>query len=203
MNTNTNPDNHRPHHNHQRPRQENRLNRSAVEVMQHLPMGWTATVTEPDAEGTKDRRTRLRVMVLEHPDKGFRLLMFLTIRIPKRMQTDAGEVEVIDDMDILPQNIVEAALPADLFNHGKVLEELCVKLDDYAKKQAALPPPSKKPLTQRPFAHKLSAEVSRGRQEQRRQQVHEQEQQFQPNQRKKNRRGRQGDHRSLLALAIG
>jgi len=199
MNTNTNPNNQRPHHQQQRPRQENRLNRSAIEVMQHLPMGWTAKVIEPDAEGTKDRRTRLRVMVLEHPDKGFRLLMFLTVRIAKRMQTEAGDVEVVDDMDILPNNIVETALPADLFNHGKVLEELLVHLDEYAKKQAALPPPSKKPLTQRPFANKLSAEVHRGRQEQQRQ--HEQQQQ---NQRKqKNRRGRQGDHRSLLLLAIG
>lgn len=202
MSTNTNPDNHRPHHHQQRPRQENRLNRSAVEVMQHLPMGWTAKVIEPDAEGTKDRRTRLRVMVLEHPDKGFRLLMFLTVRIPKKMKTEAGDVEVIDDMDILPNNIVEAALPADLFNHGKVLEELLVQLDEYAKKQAALPPPSKKPLTQRPFANKLSAEVSRGRQEQHRQ---AQENQRHNNQQKKqkNRRGRQGDHRSLLLLAIG
>lgn len=151
-------------------RTDRRVNRSATEVMQYLPVGWSATVHELDPGGTKDARVRLRVLVFESSDKGFKILPFFTVRVPRRMKTEAGDVEMIDDMDILPHNPLEGALPAILFDHGNVLEELCVLLGDFSKRQAALPPPSKRPLTQRPFAEGL-AKVARQNAKERAQQV--------------------------------
>ncbi len=145
-----------------------RASRNADEAIQTLPMGWTAKIVEPDAEGTKDSRTRLRLMVLENPDKGFKLLPFMTIRVSKKMMVNNTAIETIDDMDILPHNILEVALPATLFGQGAVLESLLEMFDVYAKQQAALPPPSKRPLTQRPFAMKNLAKLVRASHEERR-----------------------------------
>jgi hypothetical protein len=141
--------------------QGGRSNRKAEEVMQHLPAGWTAQVLELDPEGTKDVRTRVRLMVFENPDRGWKVLPFMTIRTPRRMQVEgengeSSSVEVMDDMDILPTNILEVALPVSLFQHDRVLEDVTVHLHELAKKQAALPPPSKRPLTQRPFGMQLA-----------------------------------------------
>lgn len=186
-------------------RADRRYNRSAAEVMQHLPVGWSATIIEPDAEGNKDARTRLRVLVFENPDKGFKLLPFMTVRHARRMRTDEASVETMDDMDILPNNPLEQAMPAILFDHGKVMEEFCVLLADYAKKQADLPPPSKRPLTQRPFAEGLQRIARAHNRERERQQQAQpyqapsQQQQPQRQDNKKSRRGR-NKHASVVLL---
>ena len=129
--------------------QGGKANRRASDVIKALPLGWTARVVEPDAEGTKENRTRLRLMVLENPDKGFKVLPFMTVRVFRKMKVDDTLVETSDDMDILPHNILEQALPASLFGQGVVLESLMELLDGLQKEQAALPPPSKRPLTHR------------------------------------------------------
>lgn len=128
--------------------------RSAKEIHKHLPLGWTAKVVELDEEATKDERVRARLMVLENPDKGWKLLPFMTIRIAQKTRTTDENgvqhvVETTDDMDILPSNVLEVALPANVFGHGNVLEELTIHAMDFAMKQKELPPPHKRPVTQR------------------------------------------------------
>lgn len=223
MNENTNPETQQPTERHRREhreqrtqqhqhqhhqRRDHRLLRSVADAQQSLPLGWTMTVTEPDAEGTKDSRTRLRLMILEHPDKGFRLLPFMTVRVPRRMKTQEADVQVFDDMDLLPSNIIETSLPAALFGQGKVLEELLVQFDEFAKKQAALPPPSKRPLTQRPF-EKLAAHARQaGHREQQRHQARQPQREPQPQheheQHRKSKRGkkRHTDRRAVFLLPL-
>lgn len=170
-------------------RNDRRVLRSAAEVMMHLPNGWSATIIEPDADGTKDARVRLRVLVFENLDKGYRLLPFMTVRHPRRMKTETAGVETMDDMDILPGNPLEVALPAMVFDHGKVLETVLELFNDYAKKQAALPPPSKRPLTQRPFAEGLARMAAKSQRDAREQQ-RQREPQEEPQQAGRNRRNR-------------
>lgn len=188
------------------PRQgQGRASRNADEVIARLPVDWSATVLELDEEGTKNSRTRLRLMVFENPDKGFKVLPFMTVRHAKRMTTDRNTVEVLDDMDLLPYNVLENALPVALFDQGAVLENFLEILAEYAKKQAALPPPSKRPLTHRPFAGSLAKVVRKAKQEKH----HEQHAQPMPpapkrqskKQRKRNRKGRT-DRTAVLLMPL-
>lgn len=186
-------------------RQDRRVLRSAAEVILHLPTGWSATIIEPDPEGTKHARTRLRVLVFENPDKGFKLLPFMTVRHPRRTQTEGGGIEVMDDMDILPGNPLEVALPAMIFEPGKVLEEVCVLLADYAKKQASLPPPSKRPLVQRPFAEglaKMARAQAKGSHEREQREQRERREPEQSNKNKRNRNRRRHDRAAVLLVSL-
>jgi len=190
-NTNTNiaPQNARPQH---RPRPPQRLARSAQDIVQNPPPGWLAKVLELDPTAPPDKRLRLRLIAFEHPDKGYRLLPFLTVRTPKRMETENGQVETMDDMDILPNNPLEAALPAITVAPHDVLENLTIVMAEYAKKQVSLPPPSKKPLTHRPFTPNIMSHVKAA--EQPRQQTSARSQPSRTN--KKNTRAQHASSRS-------
>lgn len=133
--------------------------RSSQDIIANPPPGWLVTVVELDPSASQDKRLRLRMMVFEHPDKGYRMLPFLTRRTFKRMSTEHGEVETPDDVDILPMNPLEAALPAITVAPYEVLENLTTVMAEYGRKQAELPPPSKKPVTHRPFNTKSMSAI--------------------------------------------
>jgi hypothetical protein len=147
-------------HQPQRGRTRAPVQRSANDVVQSPPTGWLVKIHElvPDPS---NQRLRMRIMIFEHPDKGYRLLPFLTRRVPRRMRTDNGEVEAMDDFDILPANPLEAALPASTVAQFEVLENLTIIMAEYGKKQAEMPPPSKKPVTHRPFTPTAMSAVAR------------------------------------------
>lgn len=131
--------NNRPHQQHAR--------QSATDLTKSPPKGWTAEVVEFEAD--PDVRKRLRMLVLRG-EYGWRVLPFVTVRIAKKTTTDAGVIEVEDDLDILPRNVLEAAMEINVFRED-TLTKFCESLADLAERQAALPPPHKRPLTQRPF----------------------------------------------------
>lgn len=139
-----NPQHNNSHNNHNTaaPR------RSAQEFCKSPPRGWTAEVLELD--DNVEARKRIRLLVLKG-DYGWRVLPFTTVRVMKKTQTSDGTtIEVADDLDLLPTNIVEGAIEANLFRDHP-LQMLVETLADYHAKQMVYPPPHKRPLVQHPF----------------------------------------------------
>lgn len=153
-------------HHHKAPARKDRRNnnphtaaprRSAQEFCKSPPRGWTAEVLELD--DNTDARKRLRLLVLKG-DYGWRMLPFTTVRVMKKVTTsDGSTLEVADDMDLLPTNIVEGAIEANLFRDHP-LQTLVEVLADYHAKQMVYPPPHKRPLVQRPFEALRHMELS-------------------------------------------
>lgn len=122
--------------------------RSAQEFCKSPPRGWTAEVLELDND--MDARKRLRLLVLKG-DYGWRALPFTTVKVMRKTQTsDGSTIEVADDMDLLPPNVVESAIEVNLFRDNP-LQVLVETLADYHERQRVLPPPHKRPLVQHPF----------------------------------------------------
>lgn len=135
------------HGNHNPP-----LRRSAAELVKQPPRGYTVEVIE--LEQDKDARKRTRLMVLAS-DNGWRFLLFMSIRVPKQMSTEGGPITVIDDLDILPANIVESAIEVNLLTDD-VLLSLAGHVAEFREKQKHVVPQHKRPLVQRPFEEKLA-----------------------------------------------
>jgi hypothetical protein len=196
MNMSTNTNHHGAPH-HKRPF----VIRSAQEIVDNPPADWSVQVLEL-SDAPTEHRLRMRMMVFEHPDKGYRLLPFLTRRAPKRMRTEHGEVEAMDDFDMLPSNPLEVALPAVAVAPHEVLENLTTVLAEYSKKQAAMPPPSKRPVTQRPFTRGAMGKVAAMLKAQQEHQEQVAPQQERPRKDKKHKRHVREEQVSVQALPM-
>jgi hypothetical protein len=111
------------------------------------PPGWKLEVVELGPPTSARKRLRALVMEGEH---GFRVLPFMTVRVLRRTLTDAGEVEVEADLDILPHDPLARGLEAGLFTPDAVAA-LAAELSDCCAKQQEVRHHSRE-LVQRPFA---------------------------------------------------
>lgn len=101
-----------------------------------LPASWQVEVRELGLGTQGGGRSRARLLVLRTP-KGVKVLLFLTVRL------DSG-----GELDVLPANVAETALPVSAFGRDGVLEDLPEVLADLGKEQQAS---LHAPLSQRPL----------------------------------------------------
>jgi hypothetical protein len=132
--------------------------RTAEELAPHLPDGWLVSVHELGTDTSA--KVRVRVLVFEHSYFGFRLLPVTTRKKRITTKTDEGVIEVEEDFDLLPRDPLGFALPAHALVPVEVLENFTILLAEYGKKAAAIPPPSKRPVTHRPFNPKTLRKVA-------------------------------------------
>lgn len=139
---------------HQRPQHaaQGQLRRSAADLIKTPPRGFTVQVFE--LEKNTDSRKRARLLVLES-ENGWKVLPFMSVRIEKRAQTTGSNISVFDDMDLLPNNIVESAIEVGLLSDDVILSFAEV-LTELREKQRTVVPAHKRPFVQRPFAAKLA-----------------------------------------------
>lgn len=156
--TSTQPDSDKKHHHHDRKQQHGKdrrpqqpIRRSAAEIAAQPPRGYTVKVHE--LEKDTGARKRIRLLVLES-ENGWKVLPFMSIRIEKNARTVGANIAVLDDLDILPANYIEAALEVNLVSDDALLN-LATLVEEYREKQKHVLPAHKRPFVQRPFEDKL------------------------------------------------
>lgn len=153
---NKNKDNRKHHHRKEQrqPVQDRRsLVRSAAELVNAPPQGYTITVHELDPNSANARK-RPRLLVLQS-ENGWKFLPFMSVRLERTARTDGANITVHDDLDILPNNIVESAIEVNLLTDDALLT-LGGLVSEFRERQKSVVPAHKRPFVQRPFERKLA-----------------------------------------------
>lgn len=108
---------------------------TAESVGNYLGHGWEVEVREVDPRQTP--RSRMRLLVIKGP-QGYRMLPFMTSRVARTVRTEHGTVTVEEEVDFLPNNLMECCLNASLF-WEESLQNLVEEMADIQGLQAALP----------------------------------------------------------------
>ena len=128
------------------------LRRSAAELCATPPRGYTCKVMELEPETKARKRVRLLILSSEN---GHKFAPFMTVRIEKSAHTAGADISVVDDLDILPSNIIESAIEVNLLSDDALLNFAALAAE-YRELQKAIVPAHKRPIVQRPFEQKLA-----------------------------------------------